>query len=323
MDPVTAATVSAVPSAPWAVPRSDGLPNDSQLMAVALAGVDRSVLEVGCSAGHVTRRLVENGCTVTGIEIDPEMAVAAREFATTVIVADLDELLPAELLGGQRFDTIVVGDVLEHLHRPAEVLQSLASLLTPSGYLLSSIPNVTHIDVRLMLLSGLWRYQDGGLLDRTHLRFFDSFGVQELFDQAGFRLVRVERTVKEPFESELAPLFDRDRIPDEVLSYALADPESRTYQFVVVAVAGDGSPDNPTVEVTTSSTDVGPAAPRATALERLLEENEHLRVRVRMIEEDVEQTRWALEHERATHPARRLRALASRIRGSISAFVHR
>ncbi|MHB1139462.1 MAG: class I SAM-dependent methyltransferase [Microthrixaceae bacterium] len=292
------------------LPSPDVLPNDSQLMTVALVGPGRNVLELGCSAGHVTRRLVDNGCTVTGIEIDPDMAEAARELAAEVLVADLDLVLPEDLLGNRRFEVIVVGDVFEHLKRPVEVLRSLAGLLEPGGRLVTSIPNVTHVDVRLMLLGGRWRYQDGGLLDRTHLRFFDAQGVDELFAAGGFTPLRIERTTKGVFESELAPLAEQDELPPQVLERALADAEATTYQFVVEAVP---AADAVRAEPALAQRGTAPAA-SGNAVQRLLEENEYLRVRVRSLEEDVEQVRWTLERERAAHPARRARAVASRTR---------
>lgn len=295
------------------------LPNDSQLMTVALVGPGRDVLELGCSAGHVTRRLVENGCAVTGIEIDPAMAAEAEQFATEVLVADLDLVLPEDLLGERRFEAIVVGDVFEHLKRPVEVLRSLAGLLVPGGRLIASIPNVTHVDVRLMLLGGRWRYQDGGLLDRTHLRFFDAQGVDELFAAAGFVPQRVERTVKGVFESELAPLSQHDDLPTEVLDHALADLESTTYQFVVVAVPAAEAVGAVPVRAQRDDAEVAPS----TVVQRLLEENEYLRVRVRSLEEDIEQVRWTLEHERATHPVRRARTLAARVRDTLRSLSRR
>lgn len=299
---------------------TDALPNDSQLMTVELTGPDRRVLELGCSAGHVTRRLVERGCTVVGLEIDPDMAAAAREWADEVLVADLDLVLPTELLDGRRFERIVVGDVFEHLKRPVEVLADLAELLEPGGEMITSIPNVTHVDVRLMLLTGTWRYQDGGLLDRTHLRFFDAPGVQELFDAASWSPIRVERTHKGALESELAPLLDAEEISDEVLARATVDPDASTYQFVVVAVPEDQLGDRSPVAVVAA--DGAPGA-SASTLERLLEENEYLRVRVRALEEDLEQVRWDLEHQRANSPGRRARSLAGLAGRSVRSVVRR
>lgn len=299
----------------------EALPNDSQLMTVALVGAEQEVLELGCSAGHVTRRLVANGCRVTGVEIDPALAAAAEEFAESVTVADLDLTPPHELFPGRCFPRIVVGDVFEHLKGPRAVLESLAGLLAEDGLLITSIPNVTHVDVALLLLSGAWRYQDGGLLDRTHLRFFDARGVDELFAGSGFTIVRVERTVKEPFASELAPLLDRNTIPAEAVEFALSHPEARTYQFVVVA-----RPQRPDSAPTLRVERHGEAAPdpaAASLLGRLWEENEHLRTRVRALGEEVEQARWELASERAARPSRRLRAGLSRLLDRVRAAARR
>lgn len=265
------------------------LPNDSQAMAVALVGPGRRVLELGCGAGHVTRRLQEAGCAVTAIEIDPDAASEASRWAATVHVADLDTTTPRELLGEQTFERIVVGDVFEHLRDPRTTLEALATHLDPGGHLVASIPNVTHADVRLMLLGGAWRYQDLGLLDRTHLRFFDHRGVLELFGDAGWSIQRLERTTKQPLESELADLA-RPAASTELLDSLASDPEATTYQFVVVAQPGAAHAVPPVPGKPTG-------APGALAVGgptgRLQAENDRLRVRVRELEEMLEDAHWS------------------------------
>jgi 2-polyprenyl-3-methyl-5-hydroxy-6-metoxy-1,4-benzoquinol methylase len=275
-------------------PEPTPLPNDSQQIAVVLAGAGRTVLEIGCGAGHVTERLVANGCTVTGIEIDPEAAEAARAHAAEVHVADLDLTSVADVVGAERrFGRIVVGDVFEHLKDPERTLRQLTDHLEPDGFLVSSIPNVTHADVRLMLLSGQWRTQDQGLLDRTHLRFFDRTTVIELFHRSGWHIDRFARTVKPAFESEIAGLIPRSLFPDDTIDMVEADPEASTYQFVVVARPGPADP----ADFETFRPAVGPVeAPEPTppddGTERLLAENEYLRIRVRELEERLEDALW-------------------------------
>lgn len=287
------------------------LPNNSQLMTVALVGENRDVLELGCSAGHVTELMVANGCTVTGVEIDPAMAESARRFAAEVHVADLDLVLPSELLGGRQFDTIVVADVFEHLKRPVEVLADLANVLAPGGRLIASIPNVTHIDVRLMLLGGRWTYQDGGLLDRTHLRFYDAPGVDALFRDAGWTTTRVERTVVDPLSSELAPLIRVAWLSEDVMDTVADDLEATTYQFIVTAVPGlpepEGTGQHARVERDRPDRQgaEGPASGSGTSVtERLMTENDHLRHRARQLETDLEALQWEVAAERA-RPVRR------------------
>jgi len=50
------------------------------------------------------------------------------------------------------------------------------------------IPNVAHLKARLSLLFGSFRYTQTGLMDRTHLRFFDRRTVRELFTASGYSI---------------------------------------------------------------------------------------------------------------------------------------
>jgi SAM-dependent methyltransferase len=86
-----------------------------------------------------------------------------------VIQADLQQVPD---IAPRNFDTIIFADVLEHLAWPAGVLKKYADLLKPDGTVIVSLPNVGLWSVRLGLLFGRFRYQDSGVLDRTHLRFF-------------------------------------------------------------------------------------------------------------------------------------------------------
>src|SRR5581483_10988930 len=66
-----------------------------------------------------------------------------------------------------------------------------ADWLRPEGVALACIPNVQHWSMFLRLLQGYWRYEDAGLLDRTHLRFFTLDSIEELFTHAGLSIVDV------------------------------------------------------------------------------------------------------------------------------------
>src|SRR5262245_42234591 len=71
-----------------------------------------------------------------------------------------------------RFDTIVLADVIEHLPDPAEMVSLLKQGLVPDGSIVASVPNVAHWFVRIDLLRGSFNYQEMGIMDATHLRWF-------------------------------------------------------------------------------------------------------------------------------------------------------
>ncbi len=210
-------------------------------MAVLATPAGSDVLDVGCGEGHVAAALVERGCRVWGIEIDPEAAVAARISCEAVVVGDVMGV-SHESLGSRPFDVILLLDVLEHLVDPLVALRHVTAWLAPGGRVIVSIPNVAHAAVRLALLQGRFEYSETGLLDETHLRFFDRRSLGALIHDAGlavFDELRVRRRVDET-EIEV----DLDALPVELRSIATAERDAETYQFLVIA--GRRHPDDAT-----------------------------------------------------------------------------
>ena len=81
-----------------------------------------------------------------------------------------------------------MGDVIEHLADPWKAMRNMWELLVPQGLVIASIPNVAHIRNVFNILRGFWSYQELGLLDRTHLRFFTKKEIIKLFEEAGFSI---------------------------------------------------------------------------------------------------------------------------------------
>lgn len=154
----------------------------------------RVVLDVGCSTGALGAAVKQaTGARVVGVELDPAMAAEAAKKLDAVHVGDAAAILLGDALAGERFDTIVFADVLEHLADPWAVLRRAKDLLAPGGCVITSLPNVRHIDTIFhLVVLGRWPYRDRGIHDRTHLRFFTKRNVVELFDQAGMRIERMD-----------------------------------------------------------------------------------------------------------------------------------
>jgi SAM-dependent methyltransferase len=124
------------------------------------------VLDIGCGSGAIGRELKAKGWqSLKAVEID----AAARDNARG-IYSQIES--PIEPFRGQKFDLILLLDVIEHMTEPEKFLHEASSLLTPGGIILVSVPNVAHWSVRLPLLFGWFHYTERGLLDRTHLQLF-------------------------------------------------------------------------------------------------------------------------------------------------------
>ena len=149
------------------------------------------VLDVGCGFATTSQHIAGRGNRVTGIESSAEAVAVARERVSDVVHADLQQIdVVKQLLGERRFDVIIFADVLEHLAWPAGVLRGYLDLLKDGGSVIVSLPNVGLWSVRLSLLFGRFRYEETGVLDRTHLRFFTRRSARELIEQAGLEVVR-------------------------------------------------------------------------------------------------------------------------------------
>ena len=181
-----------------ALPYSDlvaryGLGDSHRLILAAIPDGAR-VLDVGCAGGYLARALAQRGISTVGIEPDPTMAAEAEEHCERVYRATVEEAQTLPELQAERFDVVIYGDVLEHLVDPLGALRWARGLLTDSGLIVVSIPNVAHWSVRWSLATGRFDYTDYGLLDRTHLRFFTRRTAHELVHDAGLEVIHEDFT---------------------------------------------------------------------------------------------------------------------------------
>ncbi len=213
-------------------------PTTSHSLAVLMVAPGSLVLDIGAADGSVARPLVERGCRVWAIEADPEAAAKARSVCERVIVGDVEHLDLVEAVEGTRFDVVLLLDVLEHLRDPLAALERARELLVPTGRIIVSIPNVAHGAVRVSLMSGSFNYTDTGLLDRTHLRFFDRRSAERLVRSARLRIIERLRVTRGLTETEIS--IDPAAVAPDILKALEADEDATTYQFVLAAVPETG-----------------------------------------------------------------------------------
>lgn len=201
-----------------------------------LVGYGKRVLELGCSVGAQSKILVEQlGCSVVGVEINPNAAEKARNFCDKVLVGNLDKFDLGVELAGEQFDVVLCADVLEHLYSPTELIRKLKPILANDGYIVSSIPNIAHAALIFELANGKFDYRSRGLLDDTHIRFFTRKSLFSMFTDAGYLITHLDRGLAEPLETEFSVTTDfvKDRL---FLDYIQTqNVEAHTYHFIVRA----------------------------------------------------------------------------------------
>jgi SAM-dependent methyltransferase len=149
--------------------------NEGNLLLLSMLSPEvRTILDVGCGAGDNARligELAPNDTEIVGITLSPQEAVLAAKQMAEVHVADLDTS-DLSFLGERYFDAIILSHVLEHLKDPVEVLRKIVRHLRIGGQMLIAVPNVLEYRNRLRFLIGRFEYEDSGIMDCTHLRFF-------------------------------------------------------------------------------------------------------------------------------------------------------
>jgi 2-polyprenyl-3-methyl-5-hydroxy-6-metoxy-1,4-benzoquinol methylase len=209
--------------------------NNSWSHLIQLIPDGSRVLDIGCSSGNFGAALQElKDCAVIGIDINADDVALAQQKLTEAYVVDVTQ--PDALRGLGTFDVVLVADVLEHLMDPRSALKQIDGALREGGLLVFSIPHMGYLSVRLDLLAGEFAYNDLGLLDRTHVHFYDRVEIHDMLATAGFQ-VTVESPViaHEPERWVAERLATLGLAPSAEFFRLLDHTEAHVYQYVGVA----------------------------------------------------------------------------------------
>lgn len=152
----------------------------------------RRIVEVGCMQGALAKayRSINPHAHFVGIDIEPSYAEVASQFCDGAMAADIESLPDDEFHALFPSDCWIFGDCLEHLRDPWRVVRKVRKLIDPDGCMLVCLPNAQHWSVQMRLATGQFHYEDSGLLDRTHLRWFTRTTMLNMFGEAGWKVER-------------------------------------------------------------------------------------------------------------------------------------
>jgi len=147
----------------------------------------QKILEIGAGSGNTLVYIKEKkmAAEVMGVELmnipgSSQQHAAIDNFQ----IADIEKeniAAPKEY-----FDVIICADVLEHLADPWTMVDKIAGHLKLNGCMIVSIPNIREIKTLYKIMfTGNFKYEpSGGILDKTHLRFFCKKNIRQLLTTA-------------------------------------------------------------------------------------------------------------------------------------------
>ena len=164
-----------------------------------------NVLEVGCGLGDTLGSILHNftNAQVHGIELVKKVA----ELGSTKFDIKCGNIETYEFSDDEKYDYIIFADVLEHLYDPYSVIRNMKKHLNDRGCIITSIPNIMNARIILDLLNGNFTYEDAGILDRTHLRFFTKNEIYRMFEAEGYSIDYIASKKSKFHSTEINPEF--------------------------------------------------------------------------------------------------------------------
>jgi SAM-dependent methyltransferase len=190
------------------------------------------ILDVGCGTGTLGNCLLQDAKRyVAGITYSEQEAAIAASRLSQVVRAELNDF-DFSTLG--EFDCVILSHVLEHLYSPTSVLERLKRVLGPQSVIIVALPNIVWWRQRIEFLMGRWRYQDWGIMDRTHFRFFDWKSAEQLLEDSGYEILKRRFDGPFPLIKPVRSLIGRwaGKIDHFTSTYA---PGLLAFQFAYVA----------------------------------------------------------------------------------------
>jgi SAM-dependent methyltransferase len=94
------------------------------------------LLDIGCNEGRGLSIYKNNGFVAEGLELNERAAHEARSKGFVVYSDLVEHFMPAE-----KYDIVVLSNVLEHSLNPSEMLEHIKRILKPEGQVWISCPN--------------------------------------------------------------------------------------------------------------------------------------------------------------------------------------
>jgi 2-polyprenyl-3-methyl-5-hydroxy-6-metoxy-1,4-benzoquinol methylase len=190
---------------------------------------DLKILEVGAAYGETLYYLKQNGIASEAVGVDIFEDTKNKQNYKPLdrfIFGDIEKIELPEY--NQYFDLILLPDVLEHLFEPKSVLETLKKYLKEDGKIIVSMPNIRYYSALYKIVfKGDFKYEESGIFDYTHVRFYCRKNIQELLETAGYTILKQESSIKNYQGKSLSKLIN-------LITFGIFEEFFSTQYFFVV-----------------------------------------------------------------------------------------
>lgn len=154
------------------------------------------ILDVGCYRGANAKYLKDyyENVKYIGLEYDDKAIENVFDEVDEIYKVDLNKF-NKNMFEKYNFDFIILGDVIEHLYYPENLLDELLQLSHENTKTIVSIPNIQFYGAILNIIFGKFPRRDRGIFDKTHFRWFTNREFKRLID-GKYEIVKFNRAYR-------------------------------------------------------------------------------------------------------------------------------
>ena len=142
----------------------------------------RRFIDIGCATGVLVKHMADRAWESMGVELcEGSAEYGRRQRGVDIRTGTLESAAFPDAY----FDLIHSSHVIEHVPEPGAFVDEIRRVLKPGGWCVTVTPSVTGLQARL-----LGRHWRSAIADHVHL--FSPSGLQRLFDERGFRPVKLK-----------------------------------------------------------------------------------------------------------------------------------
>lgn len=148
-------------------------------------------LDIGFGNASNAKVLKKKGIVVDGITISQIEIDNSKDVIRNAYIHNLEQGLPSQIKN-EKYDFILMSHVLEHIAYPTNLLKEINEVSTENTKLIIAVPNLFHYKTRIKLMLGEFKYEESGIWDYTHMRWYNEKLLRMVLEQNNFEVKTVK-----------------------------------------------------------------------------------------------------------------------------------